>query len=243
MTDDQRWPCCSTRSNKDGLADGAGSAAAQPADESSQRDRSRSVPAHSSLPSSPAIGCRCTSGCGRRSTGGPGMPPAAGQVFASALRAVPRRRRSRRAGGTGSERHPQPASRCHPAARARRPTTRSARAIRPTSIETRERQTLVGRLESEAPNSLTLRDGASQQHVILRSEVDLGVGLDTLADATRAGARDVGAGHGRPDRLSQGRSAAALTGPYRTAASFNSWIAASASRSPPPGAIREFTVS
>jgi putative heme-binding domain-containing protein len=38
-------------------------------------------------------------------------------------------------------------------------------------IETRARQTLVGRLESEAPNSLTLRDGASQQHVILRSDV------------------------------------------------------------------------
>ena len=38
-------------------------------------------------------------------------------------------------------------------------------------IETRARQTLVGRLESEAPNSLTLRDGAAQQHVILRSDV------------------------------------------------------------------------
>ena len=38
-------------------------------------------------------------------------------------------------------------------------------------IETRAGQTLVGRLESEAPNSLTLRDGASQQHVILRSDV------------------------------------------------------------------------
>ena len=38
-------------------------------------------------------------------------------------------------------------------------------------IETRGRQTLVGRLESEAPNSLTLRDGAGQQHVILRSDV------------------------------------------------------------------------
>jgi putative membrane-bound dehydrogenase-like protein len=38
-------------------------------------------------------------------------------------------------------------------------------------VETRDRRTLVGRLESEAPNSLTLRDGASQQHVILRSDV------------------------------------------------------------------------
>jgi putative membrane-bound dehydrogenase-like protein len=38
-------------------------------------------------------------------------------------------------------------------------------------VETRDRRTLVGRLESESPTSLTLRDGASQQHVILRSDV------------------------------------------------------------------------
>jgi putative membrane-bound dehydrogenase-like protein len=38
-------------------------------------------------------------------------------------------------------------------------------------IETRDRRTLVGRLESEAPNSVTLRDGAAQQHVILRSDI------------------------------------------------------------------------
>ncbi len=38
-------------------------------------------------------------------------------------------------------------------------------------VETRDGRTLFGRLESEAPNSLTLRDGASQQHVILRSDV------------------------------------------------------------------------
>jgi putative heme-binding domain-containing protein len=38
-------------------------------------------------------------------------------------------------------------------------------------VETRAGQTLVGRLESEAPNSLTLRDASSQSHVILRSEV------------------------------------------------------------------------
>jgi putative heme-binding domain-containing protein len=38
-------------------------------------------------------------------------------------------------------------------------------------VETRDRRTLVGRLESESPNSLTLRDGASQQQVILRSNV------------------------------------------------------------------------
>jgi putative heme-binding domain-containing protein len=38
-------------------------------------------------------------------------------------------------------------------------------------VETRDGRTLVGRLESEAPNSVTLRDGASQAHVILRSDV------------------------------------------------------------------------
>jgi putative heme-binding domain-containing protein len=38
-------------------------------------------------------------------------------------------------------------------------------------VETRDGRTLVGRLESEAPNSVTLRDGASQRHVILRSDV------------------------------------------------------------------------
>src|SRR5262245_14339308 len=38
-------------------------------------------------------------------------------------------------------------------------------------VETRGGRTLVGRLESEAPNSVTLRDGASQSHVILRSDV------------------------------------------------------------------------
>ena len=38
-------------------------------------------------------------------------------------------------------------------------------------VETRDRRTLVGRLEAEAPNSVTLRDGAAQAHVILRSDV------------------------------------------------------------------------
>ncbi len=38
-------------------------------------------------------------------------------------------------------------------------------------VQTRDGRTLSGRLESEAPNSLTLRDASSQQHVILRSEV------------------------------------------------------------------------
>ncbi len=39
------------------------------------------------------------------------------------------------------------------------------------AVETRDGKTLVGRLESEAPNSLTLRDASSQSHVILRSQV------------------------------------------------------------------------
>jgi putative heme-binding domain-containing protein len=38
-------------------------------------------------------------------------------------------------------------------------------------VETRDGRTLVGRLESEAPGSVTLRDGAAQAHVILRSDV------------------------------------------------------------------------
>jgi len=38
-------------------------------------------------------------------------------------------------------------------------------------VKTRDGRTLFGRLESETPNSLTLRDTASQQHVILRSQV------------------------------------------------------------------------
>jgi putative heme-binding domain-containing protein len=38
-------------------------------------------------------------------------------------------------------------------------------------VETRGGKTLFGRVESEAPNSLTLRDASSQAHVILRSEV------------------------------------------------------------------------
>jgi putative membrane-bound dehydrogenase-like protein len=38
-------------------------------------------------------------------------------------------------------------------------------------VQTRDGRTLFGRLESEAPNSVTLRDGSSQQQVILRSDV------------------------------------------------------------------------
>jgi putative heme-binding domain-containing protein len=39
------------------------------------------------------------------------------------------------------------------------------------AVQTRDGRTLVGRLESEAPNSVTIRDGSSQQQVILRSDV------------------------------------------------------------------------
>jgi putative heme-binding domain-containing protein len=38
-------------------------------------------------------------------------------------------------------------------------------------VETRDGRTLFGRLESEAPNSVTLRDASSVSHVILRSQV------------------------------------------------------------------------
>ncbi|MGH9370569.1 MAG: c-type cytochrome [Vicinamibacterales bacterium] len=38
-------------------------------------------------------------------------------------------------------------------------------------VETRDGRTITGRVESEAPNSLTLLDGSSQPHAILRSEV------------------------------------------------------------------------
>ena len=39
------------------------------------------------------------------------------------------------------------------------------------NVATRDGRTLFGRLESEAPNSVTLRDGTSQSHVILRSDL------------------------------------------------------------------------
>jgi putative membrane-bound dehydrogenase-like protein len=39
------------------------------------------------------------------------------------------------------------------------------------NVETRDGRTVFGRLESEAPNSLTLRDALSQPHAILRSQV------------------------------------------------------------------------
>ena len=38
-------------------------------------------------------------------------------------------------------------------------------------LETRDGRTLVGRLDSEAPNSLTLRDASPQPHLILRTQI------------------------------------------------------------------------
>jgi putative heme-binding domain-containing protein len=38
-------------------------------------------------------------------------------------------------------------------------------------VETRDGRAIFGRLESEAPNSLTFRDASSQSQVILRSQV------------------------------------------------------------------------
>ncbi len=40
------------------------------------------------------------------------------------------------------------------------------------SVQTRDARTIFGRLESEAPNSLTLRDAAGQAHTILRTNVE-----------------------------------------------------------------------
>jgi putative heme-binding domain-containing protein len=39
------------------------------------------------------------------------------------------------------------------------------------TVQTRDERTIFGRLESEAPNSMTLRDGAGQAHTILRTEI------------------------------------------------------------------------
>ena len=70
-------------------------------------------------------------------------------------------------------------------------------------VETRDGRTLFGRLESEAPNSVTLRDASSQSHVILRSQVVSMSASASLADAGRSGPRDVGAGPGGSDRVSE----------------------------------------
>ena len=39
------------------------------------------------------------------------------------------------------------------------------------TVGVRDGRTLIGRLESEAPNSLTLRDGTGQSHTIARTEI------------------------------------------------------------------------
>ena len=38
-------------------------------------------------------------------------------------------------------------------------------------VETRDGRTLIGRLESDAPNGVTLRDASSQPHIVLRSQI------------------------------------------------------------------------
>ena len=40
------------------------------------------------------------------------------------------------------------------------------------SIQTRDGRTIVGRLESEAPNSVTLRDAAGEVQTVLRADID-----------------------------------------------------------------------
>jgi putative heme-binding domain-containing protein len=40
------------------------------------------------------------------------------------------------------------------------------------TVQTRDGRTIVGRVESEAPNSIALRDAAAQAHTILRSDVE-----------------------------------------------------------------------
>jgi putative heme-binding domain-containing protein len=39
------------------------------------------------------------------------------------------------------------------------------------TVQTRDERAIFGRVESEAPNSLTLRDGAGQAHTILRTDI------------------------------------------------------------------------
>ena len=67
-------------------------------------------------------------------------------------------------------------------------------------VETRDGRTLVGRLESEAPNSLTLRDGARAGARDPAQRRDLDVGVGPFVDARRARTRDVGAGSRRSHR-------------------------------------------
>lgn len=39
------------------------------------------------------------------------------------------------------------------------------------TVQTGEGRTIVGRLESEAPNTVTLRDGTGQSHAIVRTDI------------------------------------------------------------------------
>ena len=60
------------------------------------------------------------------------------------------------------------------------------------TVQTRDARTILGRLESEAPNSVTLRDAAGEAHTILRTNVEsmtaatsslMPVGLDQAMSA------------------------------------------------------------
>ena len=66
-------------------------------------------------------------------------------------------------------------------------------------VETRDGKTLVGRLESEAPNSLTLQDASLQSHVILRSQVVSMAASPASLMPAELERDDVRAGAGRSD--------------------------------------------
>ena len=38
-------------------------------------------------------------------------------------------------------------------------------------MQTRDERTIFGRVESEAPNSITLRDAAGQPHTVMRTDI------------------------------------------------------------------------
>jgi putative heme-binding domain-containing protein len=53
------------------------------------------------------------------------------------------------------------------------------------TVQTRDERTIFGRLESEAPNSMTLRDAAGQAHAILRTDIkSMTAGMSSLMPAT-----------------------------------------------------------
>ena len=128
-----------------------------------------------------------------------------------ALCDVPRVCRHWRTVGAGPERDPQPAGRCHPASRVgtglrdgpwlpgvRRGDSRREDALRPAGIRSAQQPDASGRFVSIA------RDPAKPG--------DLHVGVGQFADAERTGARDVGAGPGRSDRVPQDGAAVRSAG-------------------------------